>query len=209
MEMTKSRLAIRLSQLDTFDNAKEGLEQYPTDSEIAASVLWEAYMHGDIKGKLIADLGAGTGILGIGALLLGAKKVYFVEKDAKAVKLLKQNIEKPSYKVSAGSYEIINDDISDFHKKTDVVLENPPFGTRQKHSDAAFLKKAFETAGIIYTLHKSSTGKYITELAKKNDFAATNIYKFDFPLKRTMRHHTRRIHRIRVSCFRLEKPKLI
>jgi len=70
---TKSSLAIELSNLNVFSKAKVKLEQYPTDSEIAADVLWNAYMKDELKGKTIADLGCGTGILGIGALLLGAK----------------------------------------------------------------------------------------------------------------------------------------
>src|SRR3989338_11601347 len=93
MIITKSRLAIILSKLRQFENPKFLDEQYTTDSEIAAMVLWNAYMSGNIKGKTIAYLGAGTGILGIGALLLGAKKVFFVEKDENAVKILKENLE--------------------------------------------------------------------------------------------------------------------
>ena len=86
--ITKSKLAITLSKLKVFDSAKVKLEQYPTDSEVAADVLWNAFMQGDIGNKIIADLGAGTGVLGIGALILGAKKVYFVEKDKDVIKLL-------------------------------------------------------------------------------------------------------------------------
>ena len=88
--ITKSKLAIQLSKLKVFETAKIKLEQYPTDSEIAADILWNAFMQHDIEGKVIADLGAGTGVLGIGALLLNAKKVCFVEKDKEAVKLLKE-----------------------------------------------------------------------------------------------------------------------
>ena len=73
--MTKTQLAVELSRLKTFQKPKMYLEQYPTDSEIAADMLWSADMQGDIEGKVIADLGAGTGILGIGALILGAKGI--------------------------------------------------------------------------------------------------------------------------------------
>lgn len=40
---------------------------------------------GDIEGKIIGDLGAGTGMLGLTALICGAKKVYFFEIDDDAI----------------------------------------------------------------------------------------------------------------------------
>ena len=71
---SKAGLARVLSGLKGFDEAKVRLEQYPTDGETAADILWNMYILGDIDGKVIVDLGAGTGILGIGAGLLGAKR---------------------------------------------------------------------------------------------------------------------------------------
>ena len=82
---SKSGLAVVLSRLSVFQRPKVRVEQYPTDSEIAAEVLWSAFMKGDIDKMCIADLGCGTGILGIGALLLGAKKVYFLDIDQNAL----------------------------------------------------------------------------------------------------------------------------
>ena len=76
--VSKSALAIELSQLNVFPTPNIKLEQYPTDSEIAADILWTAFMRNDIKNKIIADFGCGTGLLGIGAILLGAKKVFFI-----------------------------------------------------------------------------------------------------------------------------------
>src|SRR3989344_9379113 len=93
-KITKSGLAIELSKLKVFESPKVRQEQYPTDSEIAASVLWNAYILGDLEGKVIADLGCGTGILGIGALLLGAKEVLFVDSDEKALERAKNSLSK-------------------------------------------------------------------------------------------------------------------
>ena len=42
-------------------------------------------MKGDIEGKVVCDLGSGTGVLAIGASLLGAASVKGVEIDEKAV----------------------------------------------------------------------------------------------------------------------------
>jgi putative methylase len=202
MENSKSSLAIKLSKLRLFESADTRLEQYPTDSEIAAEVLWNAFMRGDIKGKVIADLGCGTGILGIGAILLGAKKVFFVDKDAAALDVLKDNLK--SAGIGAG-FSVENVDISDFNGKAEIVIQNPPFGTREKHIDREFLEKAMQFAKVIYSFHKESTSEFIEKLSSEKEFIIAERWSFGFPLKQTMSFHRKRIQRIAVMCFRLEK----
>ncbi|WP_227429673.1 50S ribosomal protein L11 methyltransferase [Psychrobacter sp. I-STPA6b] len=48
----------------------------------------------DLQDKIIIDYGCGSGILGIAALLLGAKQVYAVDIDPQAVLATKQNAER-------------------------------------------------------------------------------------------------------------------
>jgi putative methylase len=198
---SKKDLAIRLSKLKTFSSPKVLLEQYPTDSEIAADFLWYAYQKGDIKGKTIADLGAGTGILGIGCLLLDAKKVFFVDIDHNAIKTLKENIcDFPKKR-----YEILNIDINDFGKKADVVVQNPPFGTKQEHADKIFLEKAFSVSGLIYSMHKLTSDNFIESISGEYCFKVAEVLKYSFPLKSTMSFHKKRIERIEVGIYRLIK----
>ena len=46
--------------------------------------------------------------------------------------------------------------------RADVVIMNPPFGTRRKGADMDFLRAAFRLASeSVYSLHKSSTRAYI------------------------------------------------
>ena len=47
----------------------------------------------DVKDKIVIDYGCGSGILGVAALLLGAKKVYTTDIDPQAVLATKQNAE--------------------------------------------------------------------------------------------------------------------
>ncbi len=47
----------------------------------------------DLQGKTVIDYGCGSGILGVGALLLGAKQVLAVDIDPQAVLATKQNAE--------------------------------------------------------------------------------------------------------------------
>lgn len=221
---SKSGLAVVLSRLSVFQRPKVRVEQYPTDSEIAAEVLWSAFMKGDIDNMVIADLGCGTGILGIGALLLGAKKVYFLDIDQNALETSKNNI---LYLKSEGYFGNITKerdfvlkciDIKEASgfienemsggrlSKINTVLQNPPFGTRIKHIDKAFLEVAMNLAGIIYTFHKSSTENFVKALCHTSKVRITDILRFDFPLKKSIEHHRKKIQKIKVSCFRIEKP---
>jgi len=201
--MGQKDLAIFLSKLETFKSPDMKNEQYSTDSEIAAEILWFAYMNEDIEGNIITDSGAGTGILGIGALLLGAKKVFFVEKDKEAVNILKKNLEKLDTK----NYEIINKDINDFKKKCDVVIQNPPFGTKEAGADIKFLEKATSLAKIVYSFHKSETKRFVNKKIDQLKFDMTHYFKFDFPLKKTMDHHKKKVEKISVGCWRIKKHK--
>ena len=47
----------------------------------------------DVKDKIVIDYGCGSGILGVAALLLGAKKVYATDIDPQAVHATQQNAE--------------------------------------------------------------------------------------------------------------------
>jgi putative methylase len=196
---TKSSLAIKLSKLKVFTKANFRLEQYPTDSEVAADLLWNAYMNKDIEEKVIADLGCGTGILGIGCLLLGASKVIFVDRDEDVLKILKENLE------GFDNYEIVHSDIEAYDKKTDVVIMNPPFGSKNTHADKKFLEKAFFVSSFVYSFHIAETRPYLQKFSSDQGFKMTHFWEYDFPLKKTMSYHKKRITRIRVVGVRFEK----
>src|SRR3989344_1389459 len=204
---SKSGLAIILSGLEGFESPKVRQEQYPTDSEVAASVLWSAYLLGDIEGEGIADLGCGTGILGIGALLLGADKVVFIDSDKNALETAKNSISKlKSEGYSIGKAEFKCQDISDIRNlKAEVVIQNPPFGTKKRHADISFLEKALATAPIVYSFHKSESKGFLERFSAGKGFKITHIWGFKFPLKAAFSFHRRQIHRIDASCFRFEK----
>ena len=204
--ISKSDLAIVLSRLLRFEAPKLLQEQYVMDSEVGAAALWHAHLLGDLNGRVIADLGCGTGILGIGALLLGAGQVIFVDSDADALKMAQNNYSKvrsEGYKL--GRTEFLKNDISKLKIKADVVIENPPFGTKLKHADIKFLEKALETAHIVYSFHKSESKNFLQRFAARNNANITHIWDFRFPIKSTFSFHRRQIHRVNVSCLRFER----
>ena len=205
---SKSMLAIALSKLKGFENAKVSAEQYETDSEIAAEVLWQASLIGDIS-KVSVDMGSGTGILGIGALLLGARKVWFIDNDAKVSDIARENLAKVKSEFSVdGEAVFLCQDINDFNEKADVVLQNPPFGTKVRHADRIFLEKAIKLAPVVYSFHKTSTKSFVERFCRDNNCKITHVWDFKFPIKAKHSFHKRKIHRIDVSCFRIVVDKL-
>lgn len=203
---SKSGLAVVLSHLKSFSRPKVLQEQYSTDSEVAASVLWNAYQLGDIKNKIVADLGCGTGILGIGAGLLGAKEVLMIDNDKEALQIAKDNIAKlKSEGYNIGTIKIVYKNIKEVDLEADAVVQNPPFGTKIRHTDIIFLEKALKIAPIVYSFHKSEGKPFLERFSAKKSTRITHIWGFKFPIKATMGFHRRQIHRIDVSCFRFEK----
>ena len=201
---SKARLAVELSKLDVFEEPDAGTEQYPVDSEIGADALWNAYFLDDIEGMTIADLGCGTGLLGIGALLLGAKKVYFVDSDENVLEAAKQNLSKFA---DMGEAVFLHQDVNEFSEKAHAVIQNPPFGTKTKHADREFLVKAFSTARVVYSFHKATSKDFIEKLSGDNGFRVTHYWEHDFPIKASQLFHKRKIHRIKVGCWRMERTQ--
>lgn len=79
-----------------------------------------------IEGKIILDVFAGTGALGLEALSRGATHVTFIEADKKAAEILKQNA------ILLGVFEkvrIYNTKVEkiDFDSPFDVVIADPPY----------------------------------------------------------------------------------
>jgi len=62
----------------------------PTSDRVKESIF--NILGGEVEGKLVLDLFAGTGNLGIEALSRGAKKAVFVEKGRQALRLIQRNV---------------------------------------------------------------------------------------------------------------------
>ena len=87
---------------------------------------------GDISNSIVLDLYAGSGAMGLEALSRGAKKAFFVDISALAVKAIKDNV--TSLKINDEEYQIIKDKdvnaISLFKKENqqfDIIFLDPPY----------------------------------------------------------------------------------
>ncbi len=199
MIYSKKQLEIVLSKLKPLTTPKINLEQYPTPSNIAAEVVWLAYMNNDIKNKIVADLGCGNGILGIGALLLGAKKVFFVDTDSDAILTTKKNLENQRNAI------LLHQEVSIFNEHADTIIQNPPFGVQNEHADRIFLIKAMQISKKIYSFHKRESEQFIQALIKDYNFQQEQVLQFSLPLKKTQDFHTKKEYKVQVGCFILSK----
>ena len=204
--MNRKELAILLSKLKGFESSKAKLEQYSTNSEIASDCLWNIFMKDGFSKKVVADFGCGPGILGIGALALGASKAMLLEVDPAAVDIAKQNL-----KIIEGllgeelNAEFLNIPLNKFKRRVDIVLQNPPFGVQDTHADRVFLIKAMECSDLIYSFHKIESEDFVKKLSEDHGFKASLYLKYKFPLMNTMRFHTKNVHYVDVGCFRILK----
>jgi len=202
---SKKELEIELSKLKGFENPSWELEQYITPSKIAADWGWNMAMKSEVAGKIILDAGCGPGIIGIGLLLLGAKKVYFIDKDEKIIQTCIENYNDIFKKYEIGEAEFIIEDVTLFDQEVDIVVQNPPFGTKDKHADKRFLETAFKSAPIVYSMHKYSTAKFIEAISKDHEFKITDLWRYDFPIKSSFKFHKKPVKYVDVGLWRMEK----
>jgi len=202
---SKRGLEVILSKLKSFEKPSLTLEQYPTPSLIAAEWVWNMALKGEVAGKTIVDGGSGPGIIGIGLLLLGARKIIFIDKDPEVMHICRQNYETIKEEYEIGQAEFIAHDFSLFDGEADIVVQNPPFGTKQEHADKKFLEKAFSTASIVYSMHKWSTQKFVEAICKDFGFRITELWRYEFPIKAVFKFHEKPLQLVDVGLWRMEK----
>jgi len=200
MLLDKKKLEILLQRCRGYKNPKIELEQYVTPPFIAAELLFTAYLKGDIKNKVILDLGCGTGILAIGCKLLEARKVIAIDVDPEAIEIARENAESFNLHI-----EFKVQDISEVKCRADTIVQNPPFGVRKKGADIMFLEKALQLAHVIYTMHKSKTRKFILGFIEERNVEVTDLLTVSFPLPKIYDFHRKERKIIEVDIYRIVK----
>lgn len=193
--MKKKELELILQKVPAFEKPIPQLEQYMTPADIAADIIFIAYQFGDIKEKIVIDLGCGTGIFSIGASIAGAKEIYGIDIDKSSIKIAKNYANRINKKII-----FVTKDIEKVKINCDTIIMNPPFGAQKSNAkaDRKFIEKGFEISTIIYSLHLSKTIQFINKLvsalggeinySKDYTFAIKNI--FDFHEKKAVKFNT-------------------
>ena len=183
--MKKKELELALSNVPVFSDPDPALEQYPTPADMAAEIVYNAYMAGDIGGMKVMDLGCGTGMFSVAAALMGAGEVVGYDVSESALDIARR------YAGSVGLDIRFNlSDVKDVREGADTVIMNTPFGSQNRHADRPFLEKAMDSADVVYSIHMASTLDFVRKMAESHgkDVRASKIFKYAIP-------HTFSFHR--------------
>ena len=104
----------------------EGLHTRPTSDRVKEAVF--SAIQFEIAGARVLDLFAGTGQLGIEALSRGASYAVFTDNDEKAVRLIKENLNRAKFNDCA---TVIRSDYLSYLRSTrdkfDLIFLDPPY----------------------------------------------------------------------------------
>ncbi len=186
--MKRSELVKRLTALPTFRSPRAELEQVATPPEAAADLLEAAVARDDLVGRSVLDLGAGTGILGIGAALLGAAQVVAIESDPRALEAAREAADALDLPITW-----LERDVTAVETAADTVLMNPPFGAQRRHADRPFWDQAFRLARRrIYAFALRDARTFIARRAVARGARIEETAPVPWRLPRSFPHHRKR-----------------
>jgi len=195
-----------LSSLSEHPGGSVELEQYVTEGDLAARWLADIAAFGDLsEGCKVADLGAGNGVLGLGALAMGAGRATLVEADQAACDVAMSNAESMGFADSVEVIQaILGSDPVDLGS-ADVVISNPPWGRQTPRADRPFLEAMIAVAAPAHLIH-SAEATHIQPLFEDVGWAAERYGEADFALPAAYSHHSRQRGRTRAAFWRLVPP---
>jgi putative methylase len=200
--MRLKQFEIALQRLAGFQNPRAALEQYQTPAPLAARLLYHAFMKGDIAGKKVCDLGSGTGVLAIGAALLGARRVTGIEIDEGAVRTARENASSVRAEVEFIAGDVREPSVADRLDRFDTVVMNPPFGAQNVHADRPFIDLALLLAPVTYGIFNAGSRQFI-ETYTRAQAEVDEVIGGLLPIRRTFAFHTKDVQEIEVEIIRL------
>ena len=181
------------------------LEQYTTSGDIAASWLAQIAAFGDLStDSSIADLGAGNGILGIGAALMGVSQVVLLEADEEACSVAFQSIEQAGVSESVEIICKTVDNSLDI-SGAELIISNPPWGTQKAKSDRPFLEAIIRSKAVSHLMH-SAEATHIEAIFESVGWNVEKYWETDFALPAVYSHHSSRQGKTRAGFWRLLPP---
>jgi predicted RNA methylase len=180
--------------------AKIDLEQYSTPIRLAAEFLFK--IQEEIHESVVVDLGCGCGVLSSGISVLGASSLYCIDIDQNCLDITKSHFD------SAGlTAEFLKCDVNDlnFKRFADIVITNPPFGTRKSGIDWIFVEKGLKLGRTVYSFHKSSTRKYFLKKSKELGINAEVFMSVNFALPKLYKIHQKKSVNVEVDIWRFSQ----
>jgi predicted RNA methylase len=200
-------LEAALQQLKPFDTnqIKFELEQYATSAELGAAII--THIQDDVLDKRVLDLGCGTGMLSCACALAGASIVVGVDCDEDALALARTNVQECDVDHVVDFVRCRIDDNAQLPLRNafDTCVMNPPFGTRKKGIDAAFLRAALSLCDVVYSLHKTSTRAFLLKRAHEWGAVADVVAELRFDLPKTYAFHADDSRDVAVDLVRFRR----
>ena len=126
----------------------------PTSDKVKGAIF---NILSSVEDKMVLDLFAGSGALGIEALSRGAKEVVFVDNSFSSLDLIRKNLEKLGFKDKS---KLLKKNVLRFLKgetegKFDLILADPPYGKGlcQKLLELLAEKDFLNTDGVLVIEH--------------------------------------------------------
>ena len=200
-------LEAALQRLQPFDNEqiKFELEQYATSAELGAAII--THIQDDVLDKRVLDLGCGTGMLSCACALAGASIVVGVDCDEDALALARANVQECDVDHVVDFVRCRIDDNASLPLRNafDTCVMNPPFGTRKKGIDAAFVRAALSSCAVVYSLHKTSTRAFLLKRAHEWGACADVVAELRFDLPKTYAFHADDSRDVAVDLVRFRR----
>lgn len=200
---SRRELEMLLERVEGFAVPQLRLEQYRLPATVAAEVLWYIGLrHKDLEGRVVADLGCGTGMLTAGAALMGADYTVGLDIDARAIASARSILGRLGL---TGRTDLVNCSVEHLPLSADVVIQNPPFGVRTRGADRAFLKAGLEAAGVVYSIHKADDGvrRFVAAYVRGEGGRVDEVLPLSIKLPPTYHFHKKRVHEFAVDLYRI------
>jgi 16S rRNA (guanine(966)-N(2))-methyltransferase RsmD len=151
----------------------EGLEVRPTKDNVKEAMF--SAIQFEIEGRVVADLFAGSGQLGLETLSRGAKKCYFVDLSAGSIKVIRKNIEHTGF---ADKSVVKNGSAVGFLRtlteKLDIAILDAPYDHGHLQKVLPVLIPKMSEVGVVVCEHE--VGCRLPE--EIEDFAVSKRYKY-------------------------------
>ncbi len=128
-----------IKTIPTFKTPKVLLEQYSLPSDLISFIL--VITKGDLMNKNVVDLGCGTGRFTLPIAKYFTQRVFGVDSDIAVINQLQKSINKYILNVDLLNASVEFLEPFQWNILFQTTIMNPPFGTKRRGIDQAFLKK--------------------------------------------------------------------
>ena len=159
---------------------------------------------GDLDGQAVVDVGAGNGILGLGALMLGATSVRLIEADPSVAEVAKRNASEAGREVEV-TVLAVQAAVDLGSVGGAVLISNPPWGVQTTGADRPILEAMFTSeAEVIHLMHHAGAG-HVEALAASHGWHAEDVLRAPFRLPLVHAHQRSGRRDTEVLCRRFTR----